>query len=100
VPVAFSSSPSLSFLNRRLKNPVSLSFVSFESFVGLEGPEYVLVEVFGVLILASLEKMTNYFGISCVFLAVVSPNATASCSRRFRSYGPSVFGIFTLKSMR
>ena len=54
MPVAFSSSPSLSFLNRRLKNPVSLSFVSFESFLGLEGPEYVSVEVFGVLLLASL----------------------------------------------
>lgn len=49
VPVAFSSSPSLSCLNRRLKNPVSLSFVSFESFVGLEGSVFVFIEVLGVL---------------------------------------------------
>ncbi len=51
VPVAFSSS-SLSCLNRRRKNPVSLSFVSFESFDGLEELEFVLVEVFGGLSLA------------------------------------------------
>jgi len=52
VPVAFSSSPSLSCLNRRLKNPVSLSFVSFESFVGFEGSVFVSLEVLGVLLLA------------------------------------------------
>jgi hypothetical protein len=52
VPVAFSSFPSLSCLNRRLKNPVSLSFASFESFVGLEESDFVSVEVFGLLLLA------------------------------------------------
>lgn len=51
VPVAFFSS-SLSCLNRRRKNPVSLSLFSFESFEGGEGLEFVLVEVFEGLLLA------------------------------------------------
>ena len=48
VPVALldSSSASFSCLNRRLKNPVSFSFVSFESF---EDSGFVLVEGLGVL---------------------------------------------------
>ena len=48
VPVVLLDSSSMSFscLNRRLKNPVSLSFVSFESF---DESGFVLVEDLGVL---------------------------------------------------
>lgn len=88
---------SFSCLNRRLKNPVSLSFVSFESF---EESAFVLLEDLGVLNYQNHSCNGDYIGISCVLRAVVSFRAVANCSSRFRSYGPRFFGMSTLKSIR
>ena len=99
VPVALLDSSSLSFsgLNSRLKNAVSLSFVSFESF---EESAFVLLEDLGLLNYQNRSCYGDYLGISSVLRAVVSLRAVASCSSRLRSYGPRVLGMLTLKSIR
>lgn len=99
VPVSLLDSSSLSFscLNRRLKNPVSLSFASVESFEELG---FVLLDDLGVLNYQNHSRNGDYLGISCVLRAVVSFRAVASCSSRLRSYGPRFLGMLTLKSIR